>query len=236
MSEHLAESATEHAWTSLRPEAVRHVLHLAATPGATAPWPSWVPPVAITAWQSQGIESPWMHQVDAAQAEVNELTLMSSALRDELKIKDETIAEQRQTMQSAIDKFTSGKVNVILLSARAKASGANLQVASHVIFLDPPGEHADHGATLERQAVGRAVRIGQKKPVTVTRFCVEGTLEQRLWDEIDDASKRISKRDDDQSYVIAEGKDKTLARQVTVETDDIQAHKEEDAQDLLPQG
>ena len=131
-------------------------------------------------------------------------------------------------MQSAIDKFTSGKVNVILLSARAKASGANLQVASHVIFLDPPGEHADHGATLERQAVGRAVRIGQKKRVTVSRFCVEGTLEQRLWDEIDDASKRISKRDDDQSYVIAEGKDKTLARQVTVETDDIQAHKEEE--------
>ena len=64
-------------------------------------------------------------------------------------------------MQSAIDKFTSGKVNVILLSARAKASGANLQAASHVIFLDPPGEHADHGATLERQAVGRAVRIGR---------------------------------------------------------------------------
>ena len=71
MSEHLAESATEHAWRSLRPEAVRHVLHLAATPGATAPWPSWAPPAAITAWQSQGIESPWVHQVDAAQAAVS---------------------------------------------------------------------------------------------------------------------------------------------------------------------
>ena len=132
-------------------------------------------------------------------------------------------------MQSAIDKFTSGKVNVILLSARAKASGANLQAASHVLFLDPPGEHADHGATLERQAIGRAVRIGQTKPVTVTRFCVEGTLEAKLWDQIDDASARISKRDDDQTYVITEGKDQTLARQVTIETaDDIQAHEEED--------
>lgn len=70
MSEHLAQSTTEHAWRSLRPEAVRHVLHLAARPGATAPWPDWVPPAAITAWQSQGIESPWAHQVDAAQAAV----------------------------------------------------------------------------------------------------------------------------------------------------------------------
>ena len=70
MSEHLVESATEHAWRSLRPEAIRHVLHLEATPGATAPWPSWVPPAAISAWQSQGIESPWVHQVAAAQAAV----------------------------------------------------------------------------------------------------------------------------------------------------------------------
>ena len=132
-------------------------------------------------------------------------------------------------MQSAIDKFTSGKVNVILLSARAKASGANLQAASHVIFLDPPGEHADHGATLERQAIGRAVRIGQKKPVTVIRFSVEGTLEAKLWGQIDDASARISKRDDDLSYTITEGKDQTLARQVTIETaDDVQAHEEEE--------
>ena len=43
------------------------MLHLAARPGATAPWPNWVPPAAITAWQSQGIESPWVHQFDAAQ-------------------------------------------------------------------------------------------------------------------------------------------------------------------------
>ena len=127
-------------------------------------------------------------------------------------------------MQSAIDKFTSGKVNVILLSARAKASGANLQAASHVIFL-------------ERQAVGRAVRIGQKKPVTVTRFCVEGTLESKLWGEIDAASRRISKRDDDQSYTITEGKDQTLARQVTIETaDDIQAHEAEEEDDGIEIG
>ena len=49
----------------------------------------------------------------AFEAEVNELTLISSALRDELKIKDETIAEQRQTMQSAIDKLEADRSSLL---------------------------------------------------------------------------------------------------------------------------
>jgi len=134
-------------------------------------------------------------------------------------------------MQAAIGSFTSGKVNVILLSARAKASGANLQCASHVIFLDPPGEHADHGATLEKQAIGRAVRMGQDKPVTVTRFCVEGTLEAALYSEIDRASSRITKRDDDQTYTITEGTDTMLARQVTIESADMGQDQDEEEDD-----
>ena len=49
----------------------------------------------------------------AFEAEVNELTLMSSALRDELKIKDEAMAEQRQTMQAAIDKLEADRSSLL---------------------------------------------------------------------------------------------------------------------------
>jgi DEAD/DEAH box helicase domain-containing protein len=71
VSEHSSESSALQAWTSLNPEAVRHVLHFEARPGQTAPWPNWLPEAAIAAWRSQGIESPWVHQVEAAQAAVD---------------------------------------------------------------------------------------------------------------------------------------------------------------------
>lgn len=47
--------------------------------------------------------------------------------------------------------------------------------------MDPPGHTAQHGAALERQAIGRVVRIGQQKSVTVTRFEAEDTLEEDLY-------------------------------------------------------
>lgn len=93
-------------------------------------------------------------------------------------------------MAHALESFTSGKVPILLLSGQSKASGANLQCATHVVILDPPGSSAEHGYSLEQQAVGRAVRMGQERAVTVTRFCVEGTLEQELFDQIDAAAKK----------------------------------------------
>lgn len=56
------------AWTSVRPDAVRHVLHVPARPGAHAPWPSWVPQVAVSRWQEVGVSTPYVHQVAAAEA------------------------------------------------------------------------------------------------------------------------------------------------------------------------
>jgi len=83
-------------------------------------------------------------------------------------------------MAKSIVSFTSGDVPILLLSASVKASGANLQQASNVILLDPAGSSAEHGATLEQQAIGRAVRMGQEKAVRVVRFCVRGTGKSAL--------------------------------------------------------
>ena len=102
----------------------------------------------------------------------------------------------------ALTQFTSGQVPILLLSAKSQASGANLQCATHVILMDPAGSSGEHGSTLEEQAIGRAARMGQTKPVTVTRFCVVGTVEEGMFNAIDQAEKAKAKKAKDSSYVI----------------------------------
>lgn len=105
-----------------------------------------------------------------------------------------------RAMSTAITDFTSGEVSILLLSAQAKASGANLQCATNVILLDPAGKSAEHGSTLEQQAIGRAVRMGQDKPVKVHRFCVKDSIEEKLFKQIDVAAAKLEKRSSDNSY------------------------------------
>ena len=103
-------------------------------------------------------------------------------------------------MSNALTDFTSGVTSILLLSGKAKASGANLQCASNVVILDPPGSSGEHGATLENQAIGRAVRMGQEKPVTVARFCVQHSVEEQLFQRIDVATESLVLRASDNSY------------------------------------
>lgn len=51
--------------TSL-PEQVTHVRTLPARPAETAPWPSWVHPRVVEAYQNLGVPEPYLHQVKAA--------------------------------------------------------------------------------------------------------------------------------------------------------------------------
>ena len=104
-------------------------------------------------------------------------------------------------MAKSITSFTSGEVPILLLSAQAKASGANLQVASNVVLLDPAGSSAEHGATLEQQAIGRAVRMGQENAVKVVRFCVRDTVEEGLFNSIDLAAAKLITRNNDDNYM-----------------------------------
>jgi SNF2 family DNA or RNA helicase len=82
-------------------------------------------------------------------------------------------AEQRD---EAVREFKSdaGRT-VMLVSLRAGNVGLNLAVANHVILLDPTWN-----PYAEEQAIGRAHRIGQTKPVKVYRILVPGTIEDRI--------------------------------------------------------
>jgi SNF2 family DNA or RNA helicase len=64
---------------------------------------------------------------------------------------------------------------VMLLSLRAGGTGLNLTAADHIFLLDPWWNPA-----VEDQAADRAHRIGQTRPVLVTRLVTQDTVEERI--------------------------------------------------------
>ncbi|KAL8766510.1 MAG: hypothetical protein Q9209_006726 [Squamulea sp. 1 TL-2023] len=64
---------------------------------------------------------------------------------------------------------------IMLVSLRAGNAGLNLVAASQVIIMDP-----FWNPYVEEQAIDRAHRIGQQKPVQVHRILVPGTVEDRI--------------------------------------------------------
>ncbi|KAF8398655.1 hypothetical protein HHK36_014510 [Tetracentron sinense] len=67
------------------------------------------------------------------------------------------------------------EVTVILMSLKAGNLGLNMVAASHVILLD-----LWWNPTTEDQAIDRAHRIGQTRPVTVSRITIKDTVEDRI--------------------------------------------------------
>ncbi|KAL2946117.1 hypothetical protein AAZX31_U002700 [Glycine max] len=72
---------------------------------------------------------------------------------------------------------TCPEVTVIIMSLKAASLGLNLVVACHVLMLD-----LWWNPTTEDQAIDRAHRIGQTRPVTVLRLTVRDTVEDRILD------------------------------------------------------
>lgn len=51
-----------------RTDRVRHTRVLPARPGITAPWPSWADPDLVAGYRALGVDAPWQHQAEAADA------------------------------------------------------------------------------------------------------------------------------------------------------------------------
>lgn len=67
------------------------------------------------------------------------------------------------------------QIPVMLMSLKAGNLGLNMVAACHVILLD-----LWWNPTTEDQAVDRAHRIGQTRPVTVSRITIKDTVEDRI--------------------------------------------------------
>ena len=73
--------------------------------------------------------------------------------------------------------FQAGEGDFFLISLRAGGCGLNLTAADYVVICDPWWNPA-----VEDQAVSRAHRMGQQRPVTVYRLVVQGSIEERIMD------------------------------------------------------
>lgn len=69
----------------------------------------------------------------------------------------------------------TSRTKVMLVSLKAGNAGLNLTAANHVVIMDP-----FWNPYIEMQAVDRAHRIGQQKPVQVHRLLVKETVEDRI--------------------------------------------------------
>jgi hypothetical protein len=84
-----------------------------------------------------------------------------------------------------ITRFKRDKnIRIIMLSCETCSSGNNLTEANHIIMIDVLN-HEDPNTVkdIEKQAFGRAVRLGQKQPVTITRLITTGTIEEEHYNK-----------------------------------------------------
>ena len=79
--------------------------------------------------------------------------------------------------QAVIDEFKDGDAAAFLISLKAGGVGLTLTEADYVFVLDPWWNPA-----AEAQAIDRAHRIGQDRPVMVYRLVSSGTIEQKVVD------------------------------------------------------
>ena len=108
------------------------------------------------------------------------LDLIEVRLKHSLEIKYRRYdggMSHKMRVAAARDFADDCNVKVILVSLKAGNAGLNLNSASQVIIMDP-----HWNPSLELQAIDRAHRIGQQRPVKVHRILVKETLEDRIMD------------------------------------------------------
>lgn len=74
-----------------------------------------------------------------------------------------------------VDAFQNGQGDFFLISLKAGGTGLNLTAADYVLHLDPWWNPA-----VEDQASDRAHRMGQTRPVTIYRFIMKESIEEKM--------------------------------------------------------
>ncbi len=94
---------------------------------------------------------------------------------DDVGIAYEYLDGQTPDRQSKVDRFQQGACPVFLISLKAGGVGLNLTAAEYVFLLDPWWNPAT-----EAQAIDRAHRIGQTRPVFAYRLIARDTVEEKV--------------------------------------------------------
>jgi SNF2 family DNA or RNA helicase len=72
-------------------------------------------------------------------------------------------------MMNVLDRFKSGKLNVILLNTQYAGSGIDINYATDVIIFHSMGID-------KQQAIGRAQRVGRDKILYIHNLCYEDEI------------------------------------------------------------
>jgi non-specific serine/threonine protein kinase len=106
---------------------------------------------------------------------VQTLKVIASAL-DDRKVAYTYLDGSTRNRQEVVDRFQADpRIPVFLLSLKAGGLGINLTAADYVVIFDPWWNPA-----VERQAVDRSHRIGQRKPVFVYRLITKDSIEESI--------------------------------------------------------
>ncbi|XP_078445931.1 helicase-like transcription factor CHR28 isoform X2 [Wolffia australiana] len=111
--------------------------------------------------------SQWTSMLDFLEASLNHSLIQYRRLDGSM-----SLASRERAVR---DFNTDPEVGVMIMSLKAGNLGLNMVAACHVILLDPWWN-----PTTEDQAIDRAHRIGQLRPVTVSRLSVCDTVEDRI--------------------------------------------------------
>ncbi|XP_057478433.1 helicase-like transcription factor CHR28 isoform X1 [Actinidia eriantha] len=113
------------------------------------------------------IFSQWTSMLDLVEMSLNQACLQYRRLDGTMTL---------TSRDRAVKEFnTDPEVTVMLMSLKAGNLGLNMVAACHVILLD-----LWWNPTTEDQAIDRAHRIGQTRPVTVSRITIKDTVEDRI--------------------------------------------------------
>ena len=115
------------------------------------------------------VYSNFLDVLNTVEIKLDSMNLKHVRLDGDTKEKDRVIA---------INDFNNKKdIKFFLISLKAGSSSLNLQCANRVLFMD-----LGHNPQTKNQAIGRAHRMGQLRPVTVTYFTITGSIEDKMKD------------------------------------------------------
>jgi SNF2 family DNA or RNA helicase len=116
-----------------------------------------------------------------------------------------------RSKQSTIQNFSSPAVKVMLVQIDCGGTGLNLQQASRVYITS-----ASWNPCQDLQAICRAYRTGQSRPVICTRLCIKDTVEERVLQLQLQKLRTISSYLDDKSF-----SDRLMGKNNTMKAEDI---------------
>jgi SNF2 family DNA or RNA helicase len=109
------------------------------------------------------------------------LTLIGKTLSNN-NIENSFVKGNVHSRNASISKFKLGGENkVIMLSLKNTASGTNLTEATHIFFVEPINTSIEECEIIEKQAIARACRIGQKNKVSLIRILIKNTIEEEIY-------------------------------------------------------